>query len=415
MIISNHHQNQVTPEIPEGKLTDPSLTVCVSVFGRFHAYRLAQQLERRRVLNTLFTSYPYTIEGVEKNHIHNRWHLKTMEALMIRYLPFSSARERFSERLVKRFDREVAAEIARRSPSEGGFSKTAKPVLHGWSSFCLETLRAAKTAGFVTVVEKSSMHIEVQREIMEEEYSTYGLSTAPISSSNVARIMQEFEEANYIAVPSQLVYQSFLTKGVPADKLFICPLGVDTRLFSPEIKRDGVFRVAFAGGICLRKGSLYLLEAMSRLHLPEAEVVLAGAISHHEMRSHLDRYAETFRYVGALPQTALCDMLTQCSVFVLPSLEDGFGMVVTEAMACGLPVIVTENTGAKDVVREGMDGFIVPIRDVDALCEKITLLYENRELAQEMGRSARKRAEEYTWDHYGDAMIGCYRKIAGKP
>lgn len=414
MIISNHNQSQVEPEIPEGELTDPSLTVCVSVFGRFHAYRLAQQLERRRVLNTLFTSYPYTIEGVEKNHIHNRWHLKTMEALATRSLPMTSVRERFSARLIERFDREVAAEIVRRSASAERSLIVARPILHGWSSFCLETIRAAKAAGYFTVVEKSSVHIEVQREIMEGEYSTCGLSTPPISPSNVASVLREFDETDYIAVPSQLAYQTFLTKGVPADKLFVCPLGVDTQLFSPGAKRDGVFRVVFAGGICLGKGVRYLLEAMSRLRLSDAELVLAGGIG-ADMNSRLDQYAGTFKHVGALSQTALRELFTQCSLLVLPSLQDGFGMVVTEAMASGLPVIVSENTGAKDVVREGMDGFIVPIRDVDALCEKITLLYENRELAEEMGRSARKRAEEYTWNHYGDAMIRCYRKIAGKP
>jgi glycosyltransferase involved in cell wall biosynthesis len=95
------------------------------------------------------------------------------------------------------------------------------------------------------------------------------------------------------------------------------------------------------------------------------------------------------------------------SVFVLPSLADGFGMVVPQAMACGLPVIVTENVGAADIVRDGRSGFIVPVRDVEALCEKLRFLHENRDLAREMGRQARQDVIcGYTWDDYGDRLVG---------
>jgi glycosyltransferase involved in cell wall biosynthesis len=99
------------------------------------------------------------------------------------------------------------------------------------------------------------------------------------------------------------------------------------------------------------------------------------------------------------------------SVFVLPSLADSFALVVLEAMACGVPVIVTENTGSKEVFRDGVDGFVVPIRDVEAIKEKILFLYENRDVCQAMGEAARQRASEVTWDRLERRAVEIYGAI----
>jgi hypothetical protein len=96
-------------------------------------------------------------------------------------------------------------------------------------------------------------------------------------------------------------------------------------------------------------------------------------------------------------------------VFVLPSLQDGFGMVVYEAAACGLPVIVSENVGA--AIRNGQDGFIVPIRDPAALAEKLIYLYQHPAERQRMGQTARAYVSRFTWEHYQDELIGHYREI----
>ena len=97
------------------------------------------------------------------------------------------------------------------------------------------------------------------------------------------------------------------------------------------------------------------------------------------------------------------------------SIEEGFAMVMPQAMACGLPIICTSNTGGEDIVRDGIDGFIIPIRDVEALKEKILFMYKNPERRREMGESARLRVQSgFSWDNYGAKMIGEYRKVLAK-
>jgi len=101
-------------------------------------------------------------------------------------------------------------------------------------------------------------------------------------------------------------------------------------------------------------------------------------------------------------------------VLILPSVEEGFGKVVAEAMACGLPVVVSENTGAKDLVENGENGFIVPIRDVKRLKEKILYFNDNPEITRRMGKNARKTVEKYTWMKYGNEFVKAYEKILTK-
>ena len=112
---------------------------------------------------------------------------------------------------------------------------------------------------------------------------------------------------------------------------------------------------------------------------------------------------------GGRPQAELARFYSQSSVFCLASIEDGFGMVILQAMACGLPVLASDHTGAADVVRDGVDGYIVGARDVSALKEKILEMYENPERREAMGESARKRVSSgFTWDAYGDRVAAAY-------
>jgi glycosyltransferase involved in cell wall biosynthesis len=118
------------------------------------------------------------------------------------------------------------------------------------------------------------------------------------------------------------------------------------------------------------------------------------------------------RHLGPFPERALHRYYSQGSVFCLASIEEGLAMVQAQAMACGLPVICTTNTGGADIVRPGQDGFIVPIRDVAALKDKILYFYEHPEAGRTMGESARKRVQAgFSWTDYGHKMISAYRQI----
>jgi glycosyltransferase involved in cell wall biosynthesis len=227
----------------------------------------------------------------------------------------------------------------------------------------------------------------------------------------VEKEKREYEMADHISVPSSFVKRTFVEKGVPASKLLKMPLGVDLSEFRPLPKRDAVFRVVFAGRLELQKGVHYLLRAFSELQLQDAELWLIGSRS-REMTPFLDRYDGYYTHIDHVPQPQLRQYYSQCSVLVLPSVHDGFGMVLAQAMACGLPVICTENTAGDDLVTNGVEGFVIPIRDVCALKDKLLHLYENPETCKEMGKAALGRvAAGLSWDDYGDRMCQQYSRI----
>jgi glycosyltransferase involved in cell wall biosynthesis len=129
----------------------------------------------------------------------------------------------------------------------------------------------------------------------------------------------------------------------------------------------------------------------------------------------LKKFDGFYKAIGPVPQKELYKYYSNSSVFVLPSIEDGFGMVINQAMSCGLPVILTENTGGYDIVRDGIDGFIIPIRDVEKLKEKILYLYENPEICKQMGQNAKERAKSgFSWEDYGNKIYENYQKILEK-
>jgi glycosyltransferase involved in cell wall biosynthesis len=154
-----------------------------------------------------------------------------------------------------------------------------------------------------------------------------------------------------------------------------------------------------------------LLQAFAELRLPRAELWLVGQ-ELPEIETFFTKYNGTFRFVGKVPQGQLRDLYGQCSLFALCSVEDGFGVVLTQAMACGLPILCTTNTGGPDVLTEGREGFIVPIRDVQALKERILFLYEHRDICAEMGRCAEARAaSSLSWDDYGNRIHSVFEEL----
>ena len=160
------------------------------------------------------------------------------------------------------------------------------------------------------------------------------------------------------------------------------------------------------------KGNLYLLEAWKRLKLKDAELLLMGEVR-PEIRRVLGEYAgENVRMVGFVPPPAMAEELRQCSVFLFPSLHEGFGLVLLEAMASGVPVVASRNSGAPDCVTEGEDGFMVEARAVEELAARIEWCYRNREALEWMGRNARRKVEEkFTLQCYRARLVAFYERL----
>lgn len=381
------------------------MRVTVSVGGRFHAFNLALQLAQRGHLSRLITSYPisraaaYGIPHKLIRSVIGKEILKRGWDALPRQVRFLWNPDFFINTY---FDHRAARLLP------------ACDLLVGWANQSLQTLRKAALQGTVTVLERGSSHIKYQNDLLREEYERWGIKGSGALLPHpriIEKELQEYSEADYVSIPSLFVKRTFLEKGFPESRLLHVPYGVDLGEFRKIPKADEKFRVIFAGGMSLRKGVHYLLQAFAELKLPNSELLLLGGMS-DEIVPFFKKYEGLYRYIGKVPQRELHAHYSQGSVFAMMSIEEGLALVQPQAMACGLPVIATTNTGAEDVVRDGKDGFIISIRNVEALKEKLTYLYENPEVCRAMGESARQHvASGFTWDDYGKKIISEYQRI----
>ena len=228
----------------------------------------------------------------------------------------------------------------------------------------------------------------------------------------IRRREQEFELADRIVVLSRFALSTFEAEGVKKAET-ILP-GVDEKLFRPAALRPAAdrFQVCYAGRLEMGKGIPYLLKAWKQLKLRNAELILMGEMR-PEIARRLGEYAsESVRLAGFVPAPELANQMRQASVFVLPSLHEGFGLVLLEAMASGVPVIATQNSGAPDCVTEGEDGFVVQPRSVEEIAEKIEWCYSNREALEWMGQNARRKVEaKFTIGSYRERLVEFYRRL----
>jgi glycosyltransferase involved in cell wall biosynthesis len=375
----------------------------VSVFGRFHAFYLAYQLHKRGRLSQLITTYPVfevakygippdKVTSLVSQEIAFRGWSRLNRVLKLRMDPDPWFHERFDEAASRHFRPET-------------------DIYVGWSSFSERGLRRAHEHGAVTILERGSAHIEHQRDLLLEEYARCGVAGQLPAPDIVGKELREYQLADYISIPSGFVKRTFLDKGFPEDRLLRVPYGVNLSEFRQAPRQDDTFRVVFVGSMSLRKGVHYLLQAYAELGLRDAELWLIGNLL-PEMEHFFRRYEGRFRYFGHLPQSDLFRHLSQASVFALCSIEEGMAMVQAQAMACGLPLICTTNTGGEDLIEDGQEGFIVPIRDVAALKEKILYFYDHPEECRRMGQLARRKVSEgLTWDSYGERMCAEYGRI----
>ena len=283
-------------------------------------------------------------------------------------------------------------------------------VFHGWANFARRSIARARAMGMIAVVDWPITHPVHQYRLLKEEFARLGLPYRPIPKWR-ERNLAEIEGADRVVVPSEHVLKTFLAHGVPRDKISVIPFGVDSERFSPPEERpEPPVRFLFVGQIGVRKGVHYLLEAWRRLALPGAELVLAGRVQRNS-RPVLARYEDLpgVRWVGHVDPVGL---YRSAHVFVFPSLDEGSALVTYEAMAAGLPLIVTEASGS--LARDGAEGLLVPARDVDALAAAMEQLYRDRALREEMGRAARRRIEPYTWERYGDEVARLYERLVGE-
>ena len=276
-------------------------------------------------------------------------------------------------------------------------NRSVPTILHCFQGACRRTLLAGRASNMVRLLEVTlPSAAEIQRLIGEE----------PGGDTDVAKLRDEVREAEFILVQSEFSARSVLALGVTPRQILRCHLGVDTQYFQPRKRNRGAgpLRVLFLGGASRRKGIQFLLEAWRNLNAPEAELLIAG--NRTAGLENLPKDVTNCRVLGRVSDGEFLDLLQQADMLVHPSLAEGGCNVVYEALACGVPVIVSSN--GSSAVRHEREGLVVPPGDSEALRAAMERLCHERDLRIQMGLAARVRAESLRWDNYLISLARIY-------
>lgn len=290
--------------------------------------------------------------------------------------------------------------------------KQAITIVHGGYALPRTTARAHEL-GSVVVDLAVSAHIHTNASIEREELRTLDLPEEEGWYVTIDRETTHASDFDYVIALSEFVRESYVQSGIPRESIYMALPDIDTERFAPlqrDEHSDQTFRLVYSAFTITIKGLHYLLDAWEELNLVEAELVIIGgfgAIPESFKKVLSERIARSSSIVSMGPTTRPEEYYQQATALVFPSLTEGFGRVTLEAMACGIPVITTEN--ARGIVEDGKTGFVVPIRDVEALKEKILYLYNSREEAREMGKAARLAVEQKR--PFGEAVYEIYQDI----
>jgi len=370
--------------------------VVISVGGRFHAVQLAEQLYSRGYLARIITTKSWYVRSLFPSRYWTAIPAPEYIGTLVRSIPLLRRGGWYSYVKDNLFD---------------ALSRKYIPpcdIYHAWGNYALISMPYARQRGAAVVIERGSTHPYYQDAILREEYERFGVHAERAHPQIIEKGLKEIELADRVIIPSEFVYRTFVAQGVPAEKLAVIPYGFNPSHFHPEEKRDEVFRVLFVGNISVQKGVHYLLEAWERLALPNAELVFIGTVE-QELRPLLAKHASRIVLRGHVKHEDLYKEYSRASVFMLPSLQEGSALVTYEAMACGLPLLVSENTGS--IAIDGEHGFVVPIRSADAISEKLQWMYDHPDEARAMGTRGREYVQGFTWSRYADSVIDVYRGL----
>jgi hypothetical protein len=303
------------------------------------------------------------------------------------------------------FDKVVAAEVARTRPD----------MVFVFSDVgSRHTLPLCKRLGIPTILSMVHGDVREEREILEIEsqqspdYFPLYLGDGQLDRQALDwlhdRRLQDIALADRILVPSDHIAAKLVEYGTPLERIRVIPYAADCHRFQPLANKthDETCKFLFAGGITQRKGIKYLLQAWKKIRRPHWRLQLLGGLPSRLGPLENDLKEEGIEHLGRVGHAEMPALMAQADVFVFPSLFEGSAVVTYEAMACGLPSVCTAASGT--VARDGLEGFLVPSRDVDALADRMDQLGQSPELRAKMALAARKRAEAFDWSRYHDSI-----------
>ncbi len=302
--------------------------------------------------------------------------------------------------------------VARRLSQPSNFR-----AVYAYDAGALATFREAKRRGYKCIYEHPIIYWRKVRELQREEAELHPewaptLGALADSNEKLARKDEEISLSDLVIVASSFSRESLSTAPTLHAPVRVIPYGTDSLAEkAPPNEYKTKLRVLFVGSLTQAKGLGYLLEAVARLK-GRIEFTLIGRRVSDSIPS--PALLNTYRWIPSLPHGELLAEMSRHDVLVLPSLHEGFGLVMSEAMSQGLVVITTPHTAGPDLLTDGVDGYLVPIRSADAIEEKLSLLAGDRDRLIAMQQAAREKAAASTWENYRQGIVRVAREVMEK-
>ena len=389
------------------------MKIAVVVHNRFHAYDLARELIRRGQDATLVTNYPkWAVRrwGVPDERVWSFW----PEGVISRAMQKLGIGPFHDSAYLPWFGRWAAARL----------QKENWDVALCWSSMGEEVFQALEGKRSIRVCHRTSAHIRAQDRLLREERERVGVPLELPHPWSIAREEREYRLADRILVPSSFVRETFLQEGFPMEKLWMVPLGADTWMFRSDpgvveerIKRilsGAPLRVLNTGTFSYRKGMHDLARAIEAVDPDRFVFRFVGPVL-PETRALARCLRQRAEFTGRCPQEMLPRHYAWADFFVLPTIEDGFQLVLGQASVAGLPILTTPNGAGHDLVLEGRNGWLIPVRSPEAIMERLRWCDANREELAEMARRIPRDYRPRDWaDVAGEIEKECAAAIGDR-
>jgi glycosyltransferase involved in cell wall biosynthesis len=363
------------------------MKIAIVVPGRFHAFDQARALIKRGHQVRIFTTYPRWAArrfGLDPENVSSCWPVGILERAATR-MGLWPKMESF---LITALGKWAARQVSRESWD----------VVHEFSGVGEEVIRATRGQTRHLLL-RASAHIRTQAEILRQEADRTGGAVAQPSPWIIEREEREYATADYIVVVSRFCYDSFIRQGVPAEKLLMLPLGVDTRAFqlSPEmverrcrrILSGAPLTVLTTGNVSFQKGFYDFVKIAGALNSRLRFRWIGGV--QPEVNRLMATLPESVELVPHQPQSSLPAAYAEADLFMLPTVHDGYPLVLAQAQANSLPLLTTTNCSGPDIVHERQTGWVLPIRNPEAFIDRFLWCDSHRdELAQMVQNIARK-------------------------
>jgi glycosyltransferase involved in cell wall biosynthesis len=378
------------------------MKVCISLGGRFHAFYLAKYLQEQGCLHHLCTSYPkfeVAKYGIDTKKVST---VVSKELVQRGYRKLMK-KELADIYLCDWFDYWASKQL----PMDAD-------IYVIWSGFALKTIQQIRKRNprAIIILERCSTHIQFQFDILNHAYSLFHNVAAKLPSQPIIeKEKAEYQAVDYISVPTNFVRKTFLDKFIPQDKIIVNPYGVLLNEFSysanKELKPQQEFKVIFVGYFCVRKGAKIFLEIVDYFkHHADITFQLVGSIE-IGLEEYIAPYLnKNLYYQSSVPQNKLNNFYAGADVFLFPSYEEGMAYVTLQAMACGLALVVSHNSGAGMAIEHGKSGYLFDSEAKQSYIDTIQSLYEDRGLCRRIGKEARQGVEKgFTWEDYSQRYL----------